>query len=71
MYGIRLTPHAMNMMETNMHIKDNLDYYKEGFRDGEKFVLDVIKQTTKQEFKELTELIIWIREHQGVQNETK
>lgn len=54
-----------------MHIKDNLDYYKEGFRDGEKFVLDVIKQTTKQEFKELTELIIWIREHQGVQNETK
>ena len=71
MYGIRSTPHAMNMMETNMLVKDKLDYYKEGFRDGEQFVLDFIKQSTKQEFKELTELIIWIRKHQGVQNETE
>ena len=54
-----------------MNVKDKLDYYKEGFRDGEQFVLDFIKQSTKQEFKELTELIIWIRKHQGVQNETK
>lgn len=54
-----------------MTLKDNLDYYKEGFRDGEQFVLDVIKQTTKQEFKELTDLITWIRNHQGVQNETE
>ena len=70
MCGIRLQ-HPTNTMEIDMTLKDNLDYYKEGFRDGEQFVLDVIKQTTKQEFKELTDLITWIRNHQGVQNETE
>lgn len=54
-----------------MTIKDELDAYRDGFRDGKQFVLEMIKESTKQEFEDIADLIIWIRQHQGVQNETK
>ena len=50
-----------------MPIKDELDAYKEGFRDGKRFVLDFIKQSTKQEFEDVTDLIVWIREQESKQ----
>jgi len=53
-----------------MTIKDELDAYREGFRDGKQFVLDFIKQSTRQEFEDVTDLIVWIREKE-FQNETK
>ena len=59
-----------NTMENNMGIKDELDAYKEGYADGKQFVLDFVKQTTKQDFKELADLIIWIRKQES-QNEVK
>lgn len=54
-----------------MTIKDELDAYKEGYDDGKQQVLDLIKWATDLEFKETSDLIIWIRKHQGVQNETE
>jgi len=59
-----------NTMENNMSIKDELDAYKEGYADGKQFVLDFVNQTTKQDFKELVDLIIWIRKQES-QNEVK
>ena len=59
-----------NTMENNMGIKDELDAYKEGYVDGKQFVLDFVNQTTKQNFKELVDLIIWIRKQES-QNEVK
>ena len=47
-----------------MTIKDQLDAYKEGYADGKQFVLDFVNQTTKQDFKELVDLIIWIRKQE-------
>ena len=60
----------MNMTGNNMTIKDQLDAYKEGYADGKQFVLDFVNQTTKQDFKELVDLIIWIRKQES-QNEVK
>ena len=54
----------MNMTGNNMTIKDQLDAYKEGYADGKQFVLDFVNQTTKQDFKELVDLIIWIRKQE-------
>ena len=59
-----------NTMENNMGIKDELDAYKEGYGDGKQFVLDFVNQTTKQDFKELVDFIIWIRKQES-QNEVK
>ena len=53
-----------------MGIKDELDAYKEGYAHGKQFVLDFVNQTTKQDFKELADLIIWIRKQES-QNEVK
>ena len=53
-----------------MSIKDEVDAYREGFRDGKQFVLDFIKQSTKQEFEDIADLIIWIRQ-QEFKNEVK
>ena len=47
-----------------MTIKDQLETYKEGYDDGKQFVLDFVNQTTKQDFKELVDLIIWIRKQE-------
>jgi hypothetical protein len=60
----------MNMMETDMPIKDELDAYREGFRDGKQFVLEMIKESTKQEFEDIADLIIWIRQQES-KNETE
>ena len=54
----------MNMTGNNMTIKDQLETYKEGYDDGKQFVLDFVNQTTKQDFKELVDLIIWIRKQE-------
>ena len=62
--------HATNMMVNNMSIKDEVDAFREGFRDGKQFVLDFIKQSTKQEFEDIADLIIWIRQ-QEFKNEVK
>ena len=59
-----------NTMENNMGIKDELEAYKEDYADGKQFVLDFVNQTTKQDFKELVDLIIWIRKQES-QNEVK
>ena len=59
-----------NTMENNMGIKDELEAYKEGYTDGKQFVLDFVNQTTKQDFKELVDLIIWIRKQES-KNEVK
>jgi len=67
---IRLQP-PTNTMEINMTLKDELDAYKAGYDDGKKQVLDLIKWATNLEFKETSDLIVWIRSHQGVQNETE
>ena len=61
----------MNMTGNNMSIKDEVDAYREGFRDGKQFVLDYIKQSTKQEFEDIADLIIWIRQQKESQNEVK
>jgi hypothetical protein len=53
-----------------MSIKDEVDAFREGFRDGKQFVLDFIKQSTKQEFEDIADLIIWIRQ-QEFKNEVK
>lgn len=60
----------MNMMVNNMSIKDEVDAYREGFRDGKQFVLEMIKESTKQEFEDIADLIIWIRK-QEFKNEVK
>ena len=54
-----------------MTLKDELDAYKAGYDDGKKQVLDLIKWATNLEFEETSDLIVWIRNHQGVQNETE
>jgi len=53
-----------------MSIKDEVDAYREGFRDGKQFVLEMIKESTKQEFEDIADLIIWIRQQES-KNETK
>ena len=60
----------MNMTGNNMSIKDEVDAYREGFRDGKQFVLEMIKESTKQEFEDIADLIIWIRQQES-KNETK
>ena len=57
-------------MGNNMSIKDEVDAYREGFRDGKQFVLEMIKESTKQEFEDIADLIIWIRK-QEFKNEVK
>lgn len=54
-----------------MSIQNEVDAYREGFRDGKQFVLDYIKQSTKQEFEDIADLIIWIRQQKESQNEVK
>ena len=53
-----------------MSIKNEVDAYKEGFKDGKQFVLEMIKESTKQEFEDIADLIIWIRKQES-QNEVK
>ena len=61
----------MNMTGNNMSIKDEVDAYREGFADGKQFVLEMIKESTKQEFEDIADLIIWIRQQKESQNEVK
>ena len=63
--------HATNTMVNNMSIKDEVDAYREGFRDGKQFVLDMIAQSTKNKFEDIADLIIWIRQQKESQNEVK
>jgi hypothetical protein len=42
-----------------------LQAYKDGFKDGENHVLEMLLLTTKMEFKTLTDLIQWVREQES------
>ena len=53
-----------------MTIKDELDYWKEGFEDHQKLLFEMIREATKQDFKNVAELIIYIRKQES-NNETE
>ena len=59
-----------NMMEINMTLKDQLDAWKDGFQDGKEQILELIRESTKQDFKEIADLIMWIRKQES-KNETE
>ena len=59
-----------NMMEINMTLKDQLDAWKDGFQDGKEQILELIRESTKQDFKEVADLIMWIRKQES-KNETE
>ena len=58
------------MMEINMTLKDQLDAWKDGFQDGKEQILELIRESTKQDFKEIADLIMWIRKQES-KNETE
>ena len=57
-------------MEINMTLKDQLDAWKDGFQDGKEQILELIRESTKQDFKEIADLIMWIRKQES-KNETE
>jgi hypothetical protein len=59
-----------NMMEINMTLKDQLDAWKDGFQDGKEQILEFIRESTKQDFKDVADLIMWIRKQES-KNETE
>jgi hypothetical protein len=48
-----------------MSATEKLEAWREGFIEGEKSVLELIKLTTKQDFPSLVMLIQWIREQES------
>lgn len=53
-----------------MTLKDQLDAWKDGFQDGKEQILELIRESTKQDFKEIADLIMWIRKQES-KNETE
>jgi regulator of replication initiation timing len=47
----------------NKQYKDPLVIWREGFKDGSKHYMEMINEMTGQEFKELSDVILFIRKH--------
>jgi len=49
-------------------IKDIDDAWSRGFARSRESLLDVIRQTTGIQFKDMVDLIIWIKEHKEIED---
>jgi hypothetical protein len=54
-----------------MNAIEEVEVWKRGFTDGQEFIFEFLKENTKLEFKSAADIVIWIRNHQGAQNEVK